>query len=128
MKEFMMIFRNEKSEGSMPSAEQMQSMMKQWQDWIGGIDKQGRYIGTNRLIAEGKTIKPNKVITDGPYMEAKEMVGGYLIVKANSLDEAVEMAKSCPNLIYGGNVEIRSVMPIEYDARAENFLSEKVMA
>lgn len=45
--------------------------------------------------------------------KVKEMVGGYLIVKANTLDEAVEMAKSCPNLIYGGNVEVRSVMSIE---------------
>ena len=126
MKEYMMIFRNEKNEdGEMPSAEQMQAVMKQWQNWIGGIVAQGKYSGTNRLLPEGKTIKSNKVITDGPYVEGKEMIGGYLIVKANSLDEAVEMAKSCPNLIYGGNVEVRSVMPIEYDAGSENFLQER---
>src|SRR5687767_6425745 len=122
----MMIFRNEKNEGGeMPSAEQMQAVVKQWQNWIGGIAAQGKYSGTNRLLPEGKTIKPNKVITDGPYVEGKEMIGGYLIVKANSLDEAVEMAKSCPNLTYGGNVEIRNVMPIEYDTGSENFLQEK---
>jgi hypothetical protein len=129
MKEYMMIFRNEKKEGGeKPSAEQMQAVMKQWQNWIGGIAAKGKYSGTNRLISEGKTIKPNKVVTDGPYVEAKEMIGGYLIVKANSLDEAVEMAKSCPGLLYGGNVEVRSVMPIEYDAASENFLAEKIMA
>lgn len=122
----MMIFRNEKNEGAeMPSSEQMQAAMKQWQKWIGGIAAQGKCSGTNRLLPEGKTIKPNKVITDGPYVELREMIGGYLIVKANTLDEAVEMAKSCPNLLYGGNVEIRSVMSIEYDARSENFLNEK---
>jgi hypothetical protein len=128
MKEYMLIFRNEKKEGGeKPSAEQMQAVMKQWQSWISGIAAKGKYSGTNRLLSEGKTIKPNKVITDGPYVEAKEMIGGYLIVKADTLDEAVEMAKSCPNLIYGGNVEVRSVMPIEYDAKSENFLAEKIL-
>jgi hypothetical protein len=58
-------------------------------------------------------------------MEVKEMIGGYLIVKANSLEEAVEMAKSCPNLEYGGNVEVRAVMNIEYNTAAENFLAPK---
>jgi hypothetical protein len=76
-------------------------------------------------LPEGKTVKPNKVITDGPFVEAKEMVGGYLIVKANSLDEAVEMAKTCPNLVYGGNVEVRSVMPIEEDIKSKQFLESK---
>jgi hypothetical protein len=125
MKEYMMIFRNEKMEGEMPSAEQMQMVMQQWQSWIGRIAKQGNYNGTNRLLAEGKTVKPNKVVTDGPYMEAKEMVGGYLIVKANSLDEALEMAQSCPNLLYGGNVEVRAVMPIDDDPNSQTFLQEK---
>lgn len=126
MKEFMMIFRNEKNEGGeMPSAEQMQVVMKQWQDWIRGIVEKGNYSSTNRLNSEGKILKPNNVVTDGPYAEAKEMVGGYLIVKANSLEEAVEMAKSCPNLFYDGNVEVRSVMSIEYDTNSTNFLNLK---
>jgi hypothetical protein len=126
MKEFMLIFRNEKKTGEpMPTAEQMQAVMKQWQNWIGGIAAQGKYSGTNRLSSEGKTIRPNNTITDGPYTEAKEIIGGYLIVKANSLDEAVEMAKSCPALLSGGNVEVRSVMPIEYDTKSEKFLNIK---
>jgi hypothetical protein len=125
MKEYMMIFRNEKSDQK-PSDEQMKMVMDQWQKWISGLAKEGKYSGTNRLLSEGKTIRPNKIITDGPYMEAKEMVGGYLIVKANSLDEAIEIAKGCPNLLYGGSVEIRTVMAIESNATAKNFLEEKV--
>jgi len=126
MKEYMMLFRNEKNESSQePSAEQMQAAMKQWQTWIKGIAADGKYSGTNRLLSEGKTVKPGNAITDGPYAEGKEVVGGYLVVKANSLDEAVEMAKSCPNLIYGGNVEIRRVMSIDNDTSSENFLAEK---
>jgi hypothetical protein len=126
MKEFMMIFRNEKNDSQQqPSAEQMQTAMHQWQIWIRSIAERNKYSGTNRLMPEGKTINSNNVITDGPYAEAKEMVGGYLIVKAESLDEAVNMAKSCPGLHYGGNVEVRSVMPIDYDTKSNTFLNVK---
>ena len=124
MKEYMLLFRNEKMEQA-PSAEQMKMMMQQWQSWISGMAKQGNYSGTNRLLPEGKTLKPNNVITDGPYLEAKEMVGGYVIVKADSLDEAVNIARACPNLQYGGNVEVRAVMPIDDDPTSGTFLQEK---
>ncbi len=126
MKEFMMIFRNHTEPGGeKPSAEQMQAEMKKWQNWIGGIAAQGKYSGTNRLSSEGKTVKANNVITDGPYAEVKEIIGGYLIVKANTLDEAVELAKGCPSLGYGGIVEVRTVMSIEYDFKSEKFLDIK---
>ncbi len=124
MKEFMLIFRHEAG-GPMPTPEQMQAVMKQWQDWIGGIAAQGKYSGTNRLNMEGKTLKPGNVILDGPYAEVKEIIGGYLIVKAGSFDEAVEMAKACPHLLYGGNVEVRGVMNIEYDTTSSRFLEDK---
>ncbi len=126
MKEFMMLFRNEKMEsGERPSAEQMQAVMKQWQTWIKGIADKGQYSSTKRLLSEGKTLKPGNVISDGPYAEVKEVVGGYLIVKAGSLDEAVELAKACPNIMYGGSVEVRSVMSIDDDYKSANFLNEK---
>ena len=124
MKEFMMIFRNDKTEtGEKPSAEQMQAVMNHWQNWIGDIAAQGKYVGTNRLYAAGsKTLKPGNVVMDGPYAEVKEIVGGYLIVKADDLDEAVEMAKSCPNLQYGGNVEVREVLSMNVDSTSSTFL------
>jgi hypothetical protein len=61
------------------------------------------------LNASGKVVKPNNVIADGPYMEIKESIGGYSIVKAESLEEAVELAKGCPILTAGGNVEVREI-------------------
>ena len=124
MKEYMLLFRNEKMEQT-PSAEQMKIAMQQWQSWISGIAKEGKYSGTNRLLSEGKTLKPGNIITDGPYLEAKEMVGGYLVIKAGSLDEAVKMAQSCPNLLYGGKVEVRAVMTIDNDPGSGTFLQEK---
>jgi hypothetical protein len=126
MKEYMMIFRNERSENpTPPPAEKMQKMMSEWQQWIAGLAASGNYSGTNRLLPEGITIRPGMVITNGPYVELKEMVGGYLIVKANSLDEAIGMAKACPNLSYGGNVEVRAVMGIDDDPASPTFLAPK---
>jgi hypothetical protein len=112
MTEFMMIFRNDYNPSFKPSPEQMQASIKQWQDWIGGIAAQGKFISTNRLGFEGKTLKPNNVIADGPYAEVKEIVGGYILVKANSIDEAMKLAEGCPILNIGGHVEVRNVMPM----------------
>ncbi len=109
MKEFMMIFRNDRS-NTKPSPEQMQAMVKQWQDWIGGIAAQGKFVATNALGFQGKTIQSDNTITDGPYAEVKEIVGGYIIVKADNLDEAVQLADGCPTLASGGKVEVRDVM------------------
>ncbi len=97
-----------------PSPEQLQAMMKPWQDWIGSIAAQNKLVSSgNRLAAEGKVVKADGVITDGPYVEIKEAIGGYIIVKANSLEEAAEISKGCPILAVGGNVEVRSIVPMD---------------
>ncbi len=113
MTEFMMIFRNAYTPDVKPTAEQLQESIKQWQDWMGGIAAQGKFAGTNRLSSEGaKVLKPNNVITDGPYAELKEIVGGYLIVKAESMEDALKLAAGCPIFNIGGTVEVRNVIPM----------------
>lgn len=111
MKEFLLIFRSEVE--TLPgdlSPEQIQAMVKPWQDWIGGIAAQNKLAnGGNRLSSEGKVVKPGSIITDGPYVEMKEAVGGYIIVKTASIDEAAELSRTCPILSVGGNVEIRPI-------------------
>lgn len=109
MKEFMMIFRSDKDK-PMPSPEEMQVAVRHWQDWIGGIAAQGKFVATNALGFQGKTVHSNGTVTDGPYTELKEIVGGYIIVKAENLDEAVKLSEGCPTLSNGGNVEVRDVM------------------
>lgn len=110
MKEFMMIFRSEQDKSQI-SPEQMQVMVKQWQDWIGGIASQGKFVATNALGYQGKTVHADGAITDGPYAEVKEIVGGYIIVKADNLEDAVKLSEGCPTLeIPGGKVEVRDVM------------------
>lgn len=112
MKEFMMIFRHVPAQDYSPSPEEIEATMKQWQDWIGGIAAQGKFQSTNQLGFEGKTLSSDQVITDGPYAEVKEIVGGYIIVKADHIDEVMETAKGCPILHIGGKVEVRSIMDL----------------
>lgn len=110
MTEFMMIFRTEKMDNSGQTPEEMQAIMQVWQDWIGGIAAQGKFVGTNGLNTDGKTITSEGVVTDGPYAELKEIVGGYIIVKAENLDEAVALSDGCPILdIPTGKVEVRGI-------------------
>lgn len=112
MNEFMMIFRHTPNPDFQMSPEQMQDSIKQWQDWIGGIAAQGKFTSTNQLGFEGKTLKSNKVVTDGPYAELKEIVGGYLLCKAEDITEAIKMAEGCPILKIGGHVEVRNIMKL----------------
>jgi hypothetical protein len=109
MKEFMMIFKSEINESFGPS---IQPNIEHWNDWIGGIAAQGKLAGANRLSFDGKTLKPNNVIADGPYAEVKEIIGGYLIVKATTIDEAMKLAEGCPILSHEGNVEVRSIIAV----------------
>jgi hypothetical protein len=112
MKEFMMIFRHTPIANFEMTAEQMQAEIKKWQDWIGGIAAQGKFISTNQLGFEGKTLMPNKTITDGPYAEVKEIVGGNIVVSATDIDEAIKLAEGCPILAIGGHVEVRNIMKL----------------
>jgi hypothetical protein len=110
MDEFILIFRHE--DGSkIASPEQMQIWMKQTMDWIGGIAAQNKFSGGNGLpFDEARVVKHNNVVTNGPFGEIKETIGGYIIVKADSIDEAVEFAKDCPVLQGEGNsVEVRKI-------------------
>jgi hypothetical protein len=110
MEEFILIFRHQDGK-KIASPEQMQIWMKQTMDWIGGIAAQNKFSGGNGLpFEDARVVKHNNVVTNGPFGEIKETIGGYIIVKANSVDEAVEFAKGCPVLQGEGNsVEVRKI-------------------
>jgi hypothetical protein len=110
MDEFMLIFRHEDG-GKKASPEQMQIWMQQTMDWIGGIAAQNKFSGSNGLLFDDARVVHHKnVVTNGPFGEIKETLGGYIIVKANSVDEAVELAKGSPVLQGDGNtVEVRRI-------------------
>jgi hypothetical protein len=115
MNEFLLVFRRDAvNNESGLSPEQLQAMMKPWQDWIGSLAAQNKLVNPgNRLEREGRVIKPGKVVTNGPFVEITEAIGGYTIIRASSLDEATQLSKDCPILTVGGNVEVRALIPMD---------------
>ena len=113
MEEYVLIMRHQ--DGSkIASPEQMQVWMKQTMDWIGSIAAQNKFVSGTGLPFDGARVVTNKnakkVVTNGPFGEIKETIGGYIIVKADSVDEAVEFAKGSPVLQGEGNtVEVRKI-------------------
>lgn len=106
----MLIFRHE--DGSkVASPEQIQIWMKQTMDWIGSIAAQNKFVGSNGLpFDDARVVWPDNVVTNGPFGEIKETIGGYIIVRAESVEEAVEFAKGSPVLQGEGNsVEVRRI-------------------
>ncbi len=111
MNEFVLIFRSDFQPEVKFSPDEMQAIMQQWQTWMGGMAAQGKLASSgNRLGGDGKTVRPAHIVTNGPYAEIKEMISGYIIVNAGTIDEAAEIAKGCPILLVGGNVEVRDII------------------
>jgi hypothetical protein len=114
MNDFLLIFRRDESIENKFTPEQLKEATKPWQDWMGSLAAQNKLADRgNRLDFDGRVIKPNAVITNGPYVEVKEVIGGYTIVRAASLEEAVEIAKACPILNANGSVEVRQIVKME---------------
>jgi hypothetical protein len=111
MQDFMLIFRQPSYDYSNASPSEMQALAKKWQDWVGGIAAQGKLGSTGmRLSFEGKVLKAGGVITDGPFVEIRERLGSFAVVKAENLEDAVTLAHGCPALDADGSVEIRPIM------------------
>jgi len=95
------------------SPEESQASMQKWFDWINQLREKGLYKGGDPLMPGGKTIQGKKpVVTDGPFAEGKELLGGYFIISAESLEEATQMAFGFPDFDIQGSVEIREIMKI----------------
>jgi hypothetical protein len=109
MKNFLLVFRTDYSAIPKGTPAEMETMTKRWMDWIGSIAAQNKLIDRgNRLDLSGKVVR-NSVVTNGPYCEIKESIGGYSIVKASNYEEAVALAKDCPIFLQGGSVEVREI-------------------
>jgi hypothetical protein len=110
MKEYALIFRHEDGQ-KVASPEQIQIWMKQTMDWIATIAAKNKFVsGTGLPFDDARVVHANKTVTNGPFGEIKETLGGYIIVKADTVDEAVEFAKGCPVLQGEGNtVEVRTI-------------------
>ena len=109
MKEYMLIFRHQDG-GKLASPEQIQIWMQQTMDWLNGLTAKGNFEskGNGLIFDDARVVHHDKPVTNGPFGDIKETLGGYVIVKATSADEAAEFAKGCPVLQGEGNtVEVR---------------------
>lgn len=117
MNKFMLIFHGATADEEAyqrMSPEAMQAELQKWNAWIGGIAAQGRFGASDALQPTGRTLRgAGRVVSDGPYTEGKEIVGGYMLLSAASLDEAAEMAHGCPIFETGGSVEVRPIHVFE---------------
>ena len=93
------------------SSEEMQQVGDKWMAWFKGLMASGKAVAGNPLERDGKIIsgKNGRVVSDGPFAESKETIGGYFLLKVQTLDDAVAIAKECPGLPYGIRVEVRAV-------------------
>jgi len=111
MKEFMYLFRGGDGVRAQQSPEEMQAHMQKWGAWMQALGESGNFVAGLPLDAGGSVVaEAGAVITDGPFAEGKEVVGGYLIVKASDLAHAVELSKGCPIYEHGGTTEVRELM------------------
>jgi hypothetical protein len=111
-KEFMLLFSFEPNSSYQPTEAEMNEMHQQWGAFIGKIAIQEKLVSTHQLGFEGKQIAADKSVTEGINIANNKTLGGNMIVKANSLDEAVLIAQDCPILQMGGSVEVRSINPM----------------
>lgn len=112
MAEYLLLFRggDVARTADQQSPEKWQAHMQKWMEWMGALTEQGKFVGAQPLKNAGKVVSgSSKLVTDGPFVEGKEIIGGYLICKADSFDEAVEISKGCPVLEHEGLVEVREL-------------------
>ncbi len=110
MKDFMFLFRGGEPAAKLSPA-QVQQRMQKWGTWIQELSKAGKFKSGLPLDNAAKVVSgKNRLVTDGPFAESKEGVGGYLIVGARDLADAAEIAKGCPIFEEGGVVEVRPII------------------
>ncbi len=107
---YMLLFRGTHWDKDL-SPEEIQKMVGQWYAWFERLTQQGKCKAGHPLEREGKIVssRTGRTVSDGPFAESKEAIGGYFLLQVDSIDEAVEIAKQCPGLDYGIDVEVRPV-------------------
>ncbi len=110
MEKFILIFRGGNTHISTANSQAAMDVIQTWDNWMQGLAEKGILAGGDALQVSGKHVKGfKKVVSDGPYADGNEMFGGYLIVNAKDINDAVEISKGCPILDEDGSVEVRPI-------------------
>lgn len=112
MAKFMFIYRDPVTkEAPEISPEEMQASIQKWEDWLGKGQQDGWCVAMGDALGpDGKVVQADKTVTDGPYLESKEMIGGYSVIEAADYDAACQHAMGCPIYEVGGVVEVRAIV------------------
>jgi hypothetical protein len=111
MKEYLLLLRGGKPMASKTEAEN-KAEMEAWGAYMGKLGQSGSFVGGQPLASGGKNISANSFSNEAVTSAKEGIVGGYLIIKAESLDAATELAKECPHVANEGNVEVREIAPM----------------
>ena len=126
--DYMLLFRgNDWSNGLSP--EEMQNVVGQWMIWFQGLMAQGKAVAGSPLERGGKLISGKNgknILSDGPFAESKEAIGGYFLLHVDSREEAVAIAQQCPGLAYGSKVEVRQIIQRCAEANEAAFKKELI--
>jgi hypothetical protein len=108
--DYMLLFRGTNWDKGL-SPEQIQKTVTEWYAWFDGLVRDGRALSGHPLANEGKVLsgKNGRIVSDGPFAESKEAVGGYFYLRVSGMEEALEIARRCPGLEFGAVVEVRPV-------------------
>lgn len=110
MQNFMLLIREDIARVKEMSEQEMQADIEEYTRWVEQLTQSGHYISGEPLEPEGRYLTADEVLSDGPFIEAKEAVSGYILIKAENLEQAVELARGCPIFEAGGALEVRPVM------------------
>lgn len=115
MPNYLLILHEEPMDYSQFSPEQIQAVISEYAGWAKALAADGKYAGGQKLKDEGgkhlSGTNGDFRVTDGPYAEAKEVIGGFFTITAAEYSDAVEIAKDCPHLKFGGRIELREIEP-----------------
>ena len=115
MAQYMLLLYNDPSDWKTMSPEDMQKAIRKFVAWREKVSSQKLLVGSHKLADDpGKVMrgKGQVRVTDGPYSETKEVLGGYFLIEAPNYHAAVDLARDCPGLEYGGTIEVREVDPM----------------
>lgn len=110
MKKFLLLIREDLAAMNHMTPEQMEADIAEYVKWKDGLEKEGRHVMSDPLETAGAMVYKNRVETDGPFIESKEAISGFFVFLAKDMEDAINIAKTCPIFRANGLVEVRPIM------------------
>ena len=113
MSQFMLLLNHVPADFADVSPEEVQAIIEEYKVWTNKLMEEKRLVSSNKLFDDpGKVIRPegkSAIITDGPFSETKEMLGGYYVIEAQDYKEAMDIAKTSPHMRFGSSIIVREI-------------------